>query len=82
MTRHFGGPDPKEDQKTSRGASAELSGRYICRTCDIAFMDVGMYSRHKDCHDDDDPLRCAKCGAALSDARQFFAHLMRDPHVL
>jgi hypothetical protein len=61
-------------------AEAKLSGSHVCRPCQIAFMDAAMFLQHVDCHDRDNPLKCIKCGLLTEDARDFYVHLLSDPH--
>lgn len=59
----------------------KLSGQHICQPCKIAFMDSFMYSCHVECHHDSDPFKCIKCDVVLSDAREFFLHLIQEAHL-
>jgi len=59
----------------------KLSGQHICQPCRIAFMDPFMYSCHVECHHDSNPFKCIKCNVELSDAREFFLHLIQEAHL-
>lgn len=61
-------------------SAVKLSGSHVCQPCQIAFMDLTMFLQHSDCHDRDNPLKCIKCGLLMEDAKDFYVHLLSDPH--